>query len=57
MNAFLDGVDWIDVILFAPVWLSIFCMGVCLRALVADWYKPEPPAEAEENNHAQTWHR
>lgn len=48
------AVDWVEVMLFAPVWLSIFGMGVCLRCLVADW---EPPAAAGENNHAQTWHR
>lgn len=57
MSNYIDAVDWVEVILFAPVWVSIFGIGVCLRCLVADWNRSEPPAETEENSHAQTWNR
>lgn len=30
------AVDWVEVILFAPVWVSIFGMCLCLRGLVRD---------------------
>lgn len=31
-----DAVDWVEVILYLPVWVSLFGMGVCLRGLVRD---------------------
>lgn len=33
------AVDWVEVALYLPVWVSIFGMGVCLRELVKDCHR------------------
>lgn len=37
MITILDAVDWLEVILYLPVWFNLFGAGLCLQGLVIDF--------------------
>lgn len=37
MNTILNGVDWVEVAIHLPLWVSVFGLGLCLQGLVMDW--------------------
>lgn len=41
VSALINAVDWIEVILYLPLWINLFGVGLCVRGMFSDWYEQD----------------